>query len=113
MSKNRFYGVACVAMALSASALAQGGPPAAMFAGIPNAGGTLYLTFCTAVGWPCKDFKQEVFGQICYGQFAKSYAQDHGGDSLYTRYSGWKCPGFVAGEEAKKYGYSDGGPADQ
>lgn len=97
--------------ALSTAAIAQGGPPAGFFGNAPNVGGTLYLTFCTPAGWPCKDFKQEVYGQICYQRFADSYATEHGGNYLFSKYTGWKCPGFVATDEAKKIGYSDGGAA--
>lgn len=90
---------------------APNGAPSGFFRDAPNTGGTLYLTFCTPIGWPCRDFEQKVWGQICYQGFADSYAKDHGGDFIYTRYSGWKCPGFVASEAAKKIGYGDGGPA--
>lgn len=94
-------------------AAAQNGPPPGFFGDAPNTGGTLYLTYCTAAGWPCHDFRQEVWGQICHQTFADSWAKDHGGNVVYTKYSGWKCPGFVASARAKEcFGFSDGGPAN-
>lgn len=104
---------AIAAFTLSSATMAQSGPPAGFFGDTPNTGGTLYLTFCTPAGWPCHDFRQEVWGQICHQSFADGFAenQTHG---IFTHYSGWKCPGFVASPiMAKCMGYGDGGPANK
>ena len=110
--------------ALTTVAFGQGGPPPGFFGSAPNVGGTLFLTWCTSVGWPCHDVKQEVWGQICYGGFAQSYANEqvnhyqHSEGNRYPneiswpfiKYAGWKCPGAQFDDAAKKIGYSDGGP---
>ncbi len=113
-----------VALALMTTAAAQSapqpiGPPSGFFGSAPNVGGTLYLKFCTAAGWPCRQVEQRVWGQICYAAFADSYGKEQeSGEQLgdnhtiwpFTHYAGWSCPGTSWTDEQHKIGYSDGGP---
>lgn len=117
--------MACALVFLTSSALAQapGGPPAGFFGNAQNTGGTLYLKWCTAAGWPCREVMQNVWGQICYGEFAQNSAENQielhskglhtnpEGEVTwpFTKYAGWSCPGATFSDEAKKFGYSDHG----